>query len=134
MAKSFKFKNDYYLDSSSVIHSISGHHISASTIFNRIGNLRCIEATTGDKTYCDVDVMYDANHPYDRRMYMYMGIANDVALKVGFFTYNNGVISNIAKLYGQNVEVSVNSNHTIRFDLKSTYGGILLIGIHPKLW
>ena len=72
MAKSFKFKNSNYLDSSSIAYG-------RDTLKNRLdklGYLKCITKSTNELNYVNFDLQYDENNSFDRRIYMYIAIGN----------------------------------------------------------
>ena len=128
MAKSFKFKNSNYLDSNSIVYG----RTTLKSRLDRLGYLRCITESTQDFTYVDIDLQYDENNVFDRRIYMYSAIGNNMQGFAGFFTYQNGNLIKVHKLFGDDMTLTQQSKGVIRFDLGTNWGSVTLITIFPK--
>lgn len=127
MSRSIRFKNSTYLDTSSIVH---GRTLLSNYLNDKIGNFKCRTASTGENTYCTFDNMNDLSNPYDRRMYMYMFVGNNMSRHAGFFTLNNGVIYNQDKLLGS-ANITSPSNTSIKIDFGTNYGTCMLMSIFP---
>lgn len=128
MSKSFKFKDNNYLDSSSIVY---GHDLLTNRL-KRLGRLRCITQSTNDKFYTDFDLGYDSSNPYDRRIYIYFGIGNNMLAYAGIFTYQNGSVSSKVIWSGTDIKFTENTDKTIRITLGTNWVTISLISVYPE--
>jgi hypothetical protein len=125
MSKSIKLKNNYYLDSTGIVHNKE----KLSDIISRIGTgVYSLRKSTRENMYVDFNIG-DINN--ERKVYLYLGISNGVMLYAGVFSFCTN--DSVGKIYyhtkiAGDATISVNDDNTIRFYLSANWGEIVLLG------
>lgn len=75
MSRSIKFRNSTYLDTSSIVHN---KVILKDYLNNKINRFTCKLAETKENNYCTFAGMHDETNNFDRRVYMYITVGNNM--------------------------------------------------------